>query len=871
MTLVELLYNFTILPIEQFLKYAYLFFAKNAGGFFFGLIWLSVLTSLLMAPLKKLAQKLGRKEERLQSVLRPQLDLINKTYSGEQQHYRIQKLYKTYGYHPILAIRTMLGLFLQVPFLVAAFYMLIELPEIKGVSFWVLQDLSLPDQLWRTSLGAVAGSTYLVNVLPYVMTLINVLAIFTSTSLDLKKILQGGALAAIFLILLYDAPAALLIFWTGNNLISLATNFYKGAMAEAPMIRVVYQNLKILPRSLQGVKAHLWILEPSFYVAIFFLLLQRWADRHGISKVSPILLVTILYATVQAIRRYRGRDTKGGWLGLLSSNLLRLVCLTVFTAAFFLVSDRHMMFLSAVGVLFSTCLPTSLNFSLERLKSFGLPLLAILTVFVFYTSSNHELLSLSSLLITFVAAIALLVFVAILSTFVASKMPKKYSYQQHSMLLVCMILTWGFFPGIIRTLSIHRPQPIFFLVCFLLLVFILYSFVQARRRLVVPFLLAFAAASPFVFDVWGVFSDPSLGVNPDSIFDLTDEMKNLSFKEKNNVYLLVYDGFPQPEVFEKLNLEFSSTKELLDKNNFKIYDKAYSLGRMSHMSMASLLNLSELLPERRMLFQSIAGAGRLWKIFKQNSYTTVNIQAPTMVAEYMYTDYLAPWQGGLAYKYAGAHDLLLSVFLWEFRFNLMSPLGEPLNYGPEADRVFDEAHAQYLTRDMGPKFFSSHTFRPGHTANTPRCLKSQRESFQGKIDEAVGVMRENIQSILEVDPSAIIVVLSDHGAQLAGDCSIELETFKANEVTELMFWDRYGTLLAIRWPDSMKARQYDSDLRLIQDIGPTILAYLSDSKEPLKWKPPRNITYKKMEFVRQGVLTLPSEAGRSKDTSDNGK
>jgi membrane protein insertase Oxa1/YidC/SpoIIIJ len=59
-----------------------------------------------------------------------------------QAQAELRKLYRRYRYHPILALRSALPLFFQLPFLFAAYHALNGLEELSGVSFWIINDLS---------------------------------------------------------------------------------------------------------------------------------------------------------------------------------------------------------------------------------------------------------------------------------------------------------------------------------------------------------------------------------------------------------------------------------------------------------------------------------------------------------------------------------------------------------------------------------------------------------------------------------------------------------------------------------------------------------------------------------------------------------
>jgi len=93
-------------------------------------------------------------------------------------------------------------------------------------------------------------------------------------------------------------------------------------------------------------------------------------------------------------------------------------------------------------------------------------------------------------------------------------------------------------------------------------------------------------------------------------------------------------------------------------------------------------------------------------------------------------------------------------------------------------------------------------------------------------------MERDFQAIAQHDPQAIVIAIGDHGPSLTGDC-YRLASWKKSDITPDLIWDRIGTMVAIRWPDTGKAAKYDSLLVTNQDIFPTVFAYLMDSDAPL--------------------------------------
>ncbi|WP_446424606.1 YidC/Oxa1 family membrane protein insertase [Mailhella sp.] len=204
-------YAVTIYPLELIYKSIYMLCADLSGSYGLALIALSLCTSFAIAPLKRLVSAAMRKEHELQLVLQPQLKKIREESRGAERHARITRLYRRYAYHPVMGIRSILGVALQIPFLMAAYYMVEGLDVLKGQSFWFLADLSQPD-------GLLGG----INLLPIAMTLINLAAVFSSPQMHGKDRVQASAVALLFFVLLYSAPSALLFYWTLNNILSLA-------------------------------------------------------------------------------------------------------------------------------------------------------------------------------------------------------------------------------------------------------------------------------------------------------------------------------------------------------------------------------------------------------------------------------------------------------------------------------------------------------------------------------------------------------------------------------------------------------------------------------------------------------------------------
>ena len=183
---------------------------------------LSLVVNLLLLPFYNRADAIQAEEREREKKMAPFVEHIKKTFKGDERFMMLQALYKEHNYKPIYAVRSSIALVLEVPFFIAAYNFLSKLPDLQGAKYLCFNDLSKPDGL--LVIGGVA-----INVLPILMTLINVVSseIYTKGLKFKDKIMLHG-MALIFLVLLYDSPSGLVLYWTLNNIFSLLKNVVNG-------------------------------------------------------------------------------------------------------------------------------------------------------------------------------------------------------------------------------------------------------------------------------------------------------------------------------------------------------------------------------------------------------------------------------------------------------------------------------------------------------------------------------------------------------------------------------------------------------------------------------------------------------------------
>ncbi|MBQ9281260.1 MAG: membrane protein insertase YidC [Treponema sp.] len=218
----DFLYTLIIYPLYTIIEVAYTLVDKITHNEGISVIGVSVAITLLCLPLYAVAEHWQEVEREKQDKMKSGLDRIKKAFSGDERYMMTTTFYRQHRYNPIMALRSSFGLLIQIPFFLAAYAFLSHLPDLQGVKFLFIRDMGNPDALF--SIGS-----FTVNILPIAMTLINCTSgIIYSKGHGIREKIQIFVMAAVFLVVLYNSPAGLVLYWTFNNIFSLVKNvFYK--------------------------------------------------------------------------------------------------------------------------------------------------------------------------------------------------------------------------------------------------------------------------------------------------------------------------------------------------------------------------------------------------------------------------------------------------------------------------------------------------------------------------------------------------------------------------------------------------------------------------------------------------------------------
>ncbi|MBQ4615338.1 MAG: YidC/Oxa1 family membrane protein insertase, partial [Mailhella sp.] len=216
--MLELLYLVCIAPLEFCMQIILRWGFYTTASYGLALILMSLAVNTDILPIYNKVEGWQEEERALKARMAPMETMIREVFKGQERFAMISTLYRQHGYSQFMTLRASIGVLLQIPFFFAAYHLLSNMEALHGVSFGPIRDLGAPDELF------VIGG-FSINVLPILMTVVNLISAFFYThDLSRRDKVQLYGMAALFLVLLYNSPAALTFYWTLNNVYSLGKN-----------------------------------------------------------------------------------------------------------------------------------------------------------------------------------------------------------------------------------------------------------------------------------------------------------------------------------------------------------------------------------------------------------------------------------------------------------------------------------------------------------------------------------------------------------------------------------------------------------------------------------------------------------------------
>jgi YidC/Oxa1 family membrane protein insertase len=286
----EILYTLFIWPIRFILEFLFVLFNRIFDAPGPAIVFLSVVVNTLSLPIYLIADRWQKEERELQSRMKKKLLNIRAAFKGDERQMIIRAYYRQMGYSPVFVLKSSVGILLQIPFFIAAYQFLSRTSMLSGVPFLFLKDLNVPDGLLLMP-GLPAF-----NLMPLLMTALNLASSLIYTKgLGKRERIQLFGMALVFLLLLYDSPSGLVLYWTMNNMYSLVKNASQVA-------------LKKPGRALQFAAA--------FFAVVFLFLI--WSGRANVERYRllfsgialSLIVVPFIWRTLVVLLEKASADKK---------------------------------------------------------------------------------------------------------------------------------------------------------------------------------------------------------------------------------------------------------------------------------------------------------------------------------------------------------------------------------------------------------------------------------------------------------------------------------------------------------------------------------------------------------------------------------
>lgn len=831
-----MIYQYTLFPIEYLLRVVFTLLIDVSNSYLFSLILLALLVYIATKPLAYFANKTSLSERDISSILAPQIQKINKSTNGVDAHAAIGRLYARYNYHPIYAIRSLVPLLVQLPFLAAAYYMLGNFEGIEGKVVPLIGDLASQDAIL---LGKV-------NLLPLLMTFINLLALYTTPGLTHKNMVQGLCVSLLFLVLLYTSPAALIIYWTTNNLILLVVNLFNFKKTFKQRLQHDAYTSKAIFGKIAWRDVFLLCAFFSFFFAvqqIFFIVSIGNTNGKGSASLFVYVSLCFVFSFVSLLSKFY--NNKKCLIGV-------AISLALFVFLFFILlkeaysSISYLNTIIATGVLvllpiIFSILPNKETFNSKR--HFLLTSIAALAGCAFHWSNNTDYFSFPTSFLFFTIAIL----GAIIFCFLTISYLVKIQNNEHIWILSpCLVMCFLFLPTI-HEFFIIKIYLLEYILLFLIFGYVFWQFSRQKVKYCYVLLTVFIAFN--IFSGLIVLFETSLAKNK---MDLENRNRLQSITKYGkitstpNIYFIIAESTPDLHTLELLGLPTEQLKKVLKEYDFKIYDKTYSHGSASLRSVSRTLSMQTDIEGATddSLRKVVGGYNLVNHALQAVGYHTISCIKGGMTAGY--NDYNESYAIGIsknkaARLFENSRIKFLVAFLRglgmrEFKFDIEFDEGNLANRKNWLKGNFESYFTKIVKQNKtSPVFTIYHGNVPVHSQNSGVCLENETELFEVRFQKSIKILTEKLYLIDKYDPDSIVIIAGDHGPYLTGDCT-SLIGYNSQDVTEIIVRDRIGTLVSVHWPNKIKAQKYDEDLLVNQNIFPTVFAYLFDNPSLLSLK-----------------------------------
>lgn len=293
-----------------------------------------------------------------------------------------------------------------------------------------------------------------------------------------------------------------------------------------------------------------------------------------------------------------------------------------------------------------------------------------------------------------------------------------------------------------------------------------------------------------------------------------DDISKVVFKKKPNVYFIQPDGYVNFSELEKglYKIENSEFEDFLAESGFKNYPDFRSNYEATLASNSATFMMkhhyyggSRSSNESMRARENIVSSNTVLDIFKGNGYKTY------FLTELPYLLMNRPKLGFDECNFTSDDFPYIGTGLAPYK-EIFEPLKKYANIDSEV-----------------PKFFFIEIFNPKHIDGLDlgeNTIELKRIAYQESLEEANVLLTKSIQFIKKNDPTALVIIMADHGGYVGMKTTRE-----GNEKTQDRdkIYSIFSSILSIHWPNN-EVPNFDEKLKTSVNVFRVIFSYLSENE-----------------------------------------
>ncbi|MEX2123345.1 MAG: YidC/Oxa1 family membrane protein insertase [Woeseia sp.] len=204
--------------LSQWIERIFVALSAIAWGPGFAVILLATAIRLITLPVSLWSARRQREFVLVSEKMKPAIAGVKANYKGAEQSERILAIYKENRVSPFSGLKGSVGLFVQIPFLLAVFNVTTVSSIFSGANFLWIEDLSLPDTAAMLPVSIAMLGNHL-NALPIMLGIFNLSSSDGRTERSRASKAMSAIITLLVVAVFYSFAAALVLYWLTVNVI----------------------------------------------------------------------------------------------------------------------------------------------------------------------------------------------------------------------------------------------------------------------------------------------------------------------------------------------------------------------------------------------------------------------------------------------------------------------------------------------------------------------------------------------------------------------------------------------------------------------------------------------------------------------------